>query len=92
MFSPPQDRPAHRSLAPGEYAGPYEGERLGRLLARPDGGRNVWIAAGVATDVQPLGDDADGITAVFLGGHVPYEVTAAEKAILEAAGYTVDTV
>lgn len=65
---------------------------LQRMLWRHYGsrmqGRNVYIINGVVTENDPVGGEASVIT--FYGGHDPYEVTAAQAALLIAAGYTID--
>lgn len=67
-----------------------------RLMRHSNGGvrgRNVWIMTdGTVTETAPDGytyTDAD-VAHVFLGGHVAETVTAAERTLLEAAGYTVN--
>ena len=94
-------------FTPPTYTMPFNGtKKHGDLYRYYDGiitGYSVRIASGVATaspgrtffsqDEIDAADDGSGVggKAVFLGGHV-YTVTSGEKTILEAAGYTVDTV
>lgn len=55
-------------------------------------GYSVLITDGVASTypgvINPTQDAIDAADSVFLGGHT-HTVTAAEKTILESAGYTV---
>jgi hypothetical protein len=87
LFSAPTDRVPARTLhgQPDSAA-----SRLARRTAPPPKGRNVFIVNGVATSAQPFLPLTASRT--FFGGHVPEEVTEAEKTILEAAGYTVTEV
>lgn len=69
--------------------------RLWRFYDGHAAGYSVLITDGVASTypgvVAPEQDSIDAATSYFQGGHT-YTVTAAEKTILEAASYTVDTV
>ena len=101
-FTPPTEEtvpPAFPPNSPEWNANPL-GNRLMSHYGNGTRGRNVFIVDGVATENEPAATyNADGsldqtaaerITRVFFGGHGPQSVTAAERTILEAAGYTVD--
>lgn len=83
LFSPPTVTDGPRVPAGADR--PTRG--LFRHVVTAPRGVNVFIVAGEATENSP--EDPTTADAVFLGGHVPYEVTEAQKTILEAAGYTV---
>jgi hypothetical protein len=86
LFSPP----TRSDLPRNTVASDRVTRRLFRHFAPAPRGVNVFIVDGEAVERQPWNDA--GVTSTFLGGHVPYEVTAAEKTTLEAAGYTVEEV
>lgn len=84
FFTPPVTTTTPRS---------YPGQRNHRLLrhfAPYQRSETVYIYDGVATTVPP--PTAETVTRVFAGGHLMEPVTAAEKTILEAAGYSVEEV
>lgn len=94
-------------FTPPTYNIPYKREgkyNLWRWYDGPPVGYTVLIVSGVASElpgrVSPTTDELEAADsgsgwngkAVFLGGRAGYTVTAGEKTILEAAGYTVVTV
>ena len=101
-FTPPVRDEVPRSFPLGsrEWRANPLGNRLMRHFTQPLRGVNVFIIDGVATETDPFTTyNADGsiaefgwdrVDAAFWGGHGAYAVTAAQKTILEAAGYTVD--
>lgn len=89
-FTPPTV--SDKGHAPRQSSQMWRDNPLGCRLMRHFGsfprGRNIYYTtSGVATDVQPI--DWDDIAKVWWGGHATEEVTAAEQAALEAAGFTV---
>lgn len=101
-FVPPTRDEVPRSFPEGsrEWRANPLGNRLMRHFTQPVRGVNVFIIDGVATEQEPVSTyNADGtvdefawdrVEAVFYGGHQPYEVSEAQRTILEDAGYTVD--
>jgi hypothetical protein len=62
--------------------------RLARHMNAGARGVNVYLLTdGTVTEIQP--DNWDVVDRVFYGGHEAHQVNSEEKAILEAAGYTV---
>lgn len=83
LFVPPV-----RAIGKNTLASPHPGNDLWRHFRPKDVGANVFITAeGVVTET----DTADMTDTVFHGGHEHY-VTAAQAALLTAAGYTVTVV
>ena len=79
--------PPAAPLRPAAINPQHPGYLLFRHYRPWDAGANVFIVAGVVTTNEPDYEFTTP-TSVFLGGHI-HTVTAAEDALLTAAGYTV---
>lgn len=82
--------PPAAPLVPPTVNPSYPAHSLFRHYRPWSAGLNVFVVDGVVTTVEP---DYSLVTPdhVYLGGHI-HEVSAAEAALLTAAGYTVDEV
>ena len=96
-FTPPTSDTVPPVLGPEdpEYA-PLANRLFRHYRARP-AGRNVYLLSdNTVTETDPNGrtvfwQQADGspyVSRAFYGGHDSYIISAAEKTILDAAGYT----
>lgn len=87
-FSPPTVTDAARFRADADEVT----RRLWGHMAGDPKGKTVLKTGATYTECEfPYSDDIDAADIAYLGGHI-YEVDATEKAALEAAGYTVETV
>lgn len=85
VFTPPVDLVGATTLPR-----PHPGNSLWRHFAPNPVGRNIWIVGGAVTEREP-DRETQTVQYEYLGSHI-YYISAAERTLLLAAGYTVSTV